>query len=113
MFDLNNDAGGTPDLNELEYLITQWAIDRGIHDHSSANAQLLKAVSEMGEIADAEIKGDNAGQIDGVGDVVVCLINYAAMNGFTLAEAVAAAYNEIKDRKGRMVEGGAFVKEAD
>jgi len=113
MFDLNNDAGGTPDLNDLEYLITQWAIDRGIHDHSSANAQLLKAVSEMGEIADAEIKGDTAGQIDGVGDVVVCLINYAAMNGFTLAEAVAAAYTEIKDRKGRMVEGGAFVKEAD
>lgn len=112
MMTVDNNSS-TTNLNDLQDLITAWAEDRGIHDHSTPAAQLLKAFSEMGEIADAEIKGDVEGQIDGVGDVVVCLINYAAMNGFTLAEAVSVAYTEIKDRKGRMVEGGAFVKEDD
>ena len=98
-------------LDTLTDLISQWARDRDIYEYSTPTAQLLKAVSEMGEIADAEIKGDDGGQIDGVGDVVVCLINYAEMHGFTLAEAVQAAYDEIKDRKGRMVPSGAFVKD--
>jgi NTP pyrophosphatase (non-canonical NTP hydrolase) len=98
-------------MDELENLIVEWARERGIHEHSTATAQLLKAMSEMGELADAEIKEQNSEQIDAVGDIVVCLINYAAMRGFSLQSALAAAYDEIKDRKGRMVPGGAFVKE--
>jgi NTP pyrophosphatase (non-canonical NTP hydrolase) len=101
------------DLNELRVLISKWAYDRGIYEHSTANAQLLKAMSEMGELADAEIKGLDGDKIDAIGDIVVCLINYAEMSGFTLNAAVAMAYEEIKDRKGRMVKGGAFVKEED
>ena len=108
----------TPD--ELEPLIVTWANDRGIYEHSNATAQLLKAVSEMGELADAEVKGDlgvensyatNPDKIDAVGDIMVCLINYARMSGFTIDRALESAYNEIKDRKGYMVPGGAFVKE--
>jgi len=98
-------------LDELEPLIATWANDRGIYEHSNATAQLLKAVSEMGELADAEVKNENAEQIDAVGDIVVCLINYAHMRGFSVREALESAYNEIKDRKGYMVPGGAFVKE--
>lgn len=110
---MTNNSNDTLPLDTLVELISNWARDRDIYEYSTPTAQLLKAVSEMGEIADAEIKGDDAGQIDGVGDVVVCLINYAEMNGFTLAEAVQAAYTEIKDRKGRMVPSGAFVKDEE
>jgi len=46
-------------LNDLVELISQWAEDRGIYDHSTSNAQLLKAMSEMGELADAEIKNNH------------------------------------------------------
>jgi NTP pyrophosphatase (non-canonical NTP hydrolase) len=100
------------DLNELRVLISKWAYDRGIYEHSTANAQLLKAMSEMGELADAEVKDNDGDKIDAVGDIVVCLINYAEMSGFTLNAALSMAYDEIKDRKGYMVPGGAFVKEA-
>ena len=98
-------------VDELEPLIVKWAQDKGITKHSNPPAQLLKAVSEMGELADAEVKNENAEQIDAVGDIVVCLINYAHMRGFSVREALESAYNEIKDRKGHMVPGGAFVKE--
>jgi len=100
-----------PDMNELERLIAMWAQERGIYEHSTHTAQLLKAMSEMGELADAEVKGGEPEKIDAVGDIIVCLINYARMSGFTIDCALAAAYDEIKDRKGRMVPGGAFVKD--
>lgn len=98
-------------FNELEALIHEWATERGIYEHSSPQAQLLKAVSEMGELADAEVKSDYEGALDAVGDVLVCLINYAAMSGFSLEFSLEKAYDQIKHRKGRMVLGGAFVKE--
>lgn len=65
----------------------------------------------MGEVADAVIKGNRDDLIDGIGDVMVCLINLAHMNGTDLEECLSAAWQEIKDRKGRMVSSGAFVKE--
>lgn len=98
-------------FKELENLICEWSAERGIATHSTARAQLLKAVSEMGELADAEVKNDFEGMIDAVGDVLVCLINYAAMSGFDLEFALEKAYDQIKHRKGKMIAGGAFVKE--
>lgn len=98
-------------MKELEKNIIKWAEDRGIYEHSTPQAQALKAVSEMGEVADAVIKGDRDGLKDGIGDVVVCLINLAHMEGLELEECLIAAWEEIKDRRGKMVPGGAFVKE--
>ena len=67
----------------------------------------------MGELADAEIKGDGpaAAAADAVGDVLVCLINYCTLYGLGITDCLAGAWDEIKDRKGRMVPGGAFVKD--
>lgn len=95
----------------LVELVEKWAADRQIITHSDAKAQALKLVSEVGELADAIIKGDDAGVIDGIGDCTVVLIILAKLSGLTLPTCLAAAYEEIKDRKGRMVPGGAFVKE--
>lgn len=99
-------------MKELEKNIIKWAEDRGIYAHSTPQAQALKAVSEMGEVADAVIKGDRDGLKDGIGDVVVCLINLAHMEGLTLEQCLEAAWEEIRFRKGKIVPGGAFVKEA-
>lgn len=101
----------TADLAQLENLVTHWAAERGIYAHSTVQAQVLKAVSEMGELADATIKGQRDEFRDAVGDVMVCLANAAHMSGMDLTECLAAAWDDIKDRKGRMVPGGAFVKE--
>ena len=155
--------------------VERWQEDRGIYAHSTALAQALKAVSEVGELADAVIKGDRDALKDAIGDVVVCLVGVAEMTGcdiestekncfpttgspslaamaayfvadiasdiaqgaelwsvensiensiinlnclaldnsLTLLECCESAWLEIKDRKGKMVAGGAFVKDGD
>jgi NTP pyrophosphatase (non-canonical NTP hydrolase) len=98
-------------FDQLEDAVVDWADDRGIFKHSNAQAQLLKAVSEMGELADAVIKKDYAGTEDAVGDVLVCLINFCAFYDISPTYCLKLAWNQIKDRKGHMVAGGAFVKE--
>lgn len=98
-------------FDELEQAVADWAEDRGIFEHSTAVAQLLKTVSELGELADATAKRDHAGVVDGIGDVVVTLILFSRLCGLNVVDCLQSAYDEIKDRKGRMVEGGVFVKE--
>lgn len=173
-------------FEEFKSNVEAWAEARGIYEHSTALAQALKAVSEVGELADAVIKGDREALKDAIADVAVCLVNVARMEGVKLdgekstaraarataratargglgnstheiaayvsfcigdlaseiayfgsarraaledamtplkrlavgydlsfEECCAAAWPEIKDRKGRMVPVGAFVKEAD
>ena len=49
---------------------------------------------------------DNAKQIiDGIGDCVVVLTNLAHLAGTSIEECIDAAYNEIKDRTGKMSNG--------
>ena len=98
-------------FEQLVLNVEAWAAERGIYKHGTARAQLLKAFSEMGELADAELKGDGTAAADAVGDVLVCLINFCAMRAFDITDCLAGAWDEIKDRKGRLVPGGAFVKD--
>lgn len=99
--------------DELVGAVERWAADRQIIAHSTPQAQALKLVSEVGELADAIAKNDEVGVIDAVGDCTVVLVILAKQIGLNLNVCLGAAYNEIKDRKGRMSEGGVFVKEGD
>jgi NTP pyrophosphatase (non-canonical NTP hydrolase) len=98
--------------HQLETLVTDWAKARKIIPNAKPYTQLMKAVSEMGELCDAELKDDIDAVEDGVGDVVVCLINYCALKEIDLVSCLQGAYAEIKDRRGTMTEDGTFVKEA-
>lgn len=95
----------------LEMKVVRWSEARGIIQNSTPEAQFLKAISEMGELADAINKGDEAGIIDGMGDTLVCLINVCAILDIDLTKCLESAYNEIKDRKGYLTKDGVFVKE--
>ena len=97
------------EMTELE--IIRWAETRRIIPNSTPETQLLKAMSELGELADATIKQDKPGIIDGVGDVMVCLVNYCALQDINLVSCMEAAYEEIKHRKGNLLPNGVFVKE--
>jgi NTP pyrophosphatase (non-canonical NTP hydrolase) len=97
---------------QVEMKIIQWAEARKIIPNSSPETQLLKAVSELGELADATIKKDKAKIIDGVGDVMVCLVNYCALQNIDLINCMESAYDEIKHRKGTLLPNGVFVKES-
>lgn len=96
---------------DLELNVIRWAEARRILPNSTPTAQLLKAVSEMGELADATTKGNREDAMDAVGDVLVCLINYCALQDFNLVDCLELAYNQIKDRKGTLLPSGVFVKE--
>jgi len=98
-------------MNELIQLVEQWARDRKIIPNSNAQSQLMKTVSELGELADATLKDDDAGIVDGLGDVLVTLIIYARLQDVTLEECLASAYDTIKDRKGCLTPEGVFVKD--
>lgn len=96
---------------DVEMKIIQWAEARKIIPNSSPETQLLKAVSELGELADATIKKDREEVIDAVGDVMVCLINYCALQDINLVSCMEVAYDTIKNRKGTLLPNGVFVKE--
>lgn len=98
-------------MNELMKLIEKWSKDKNL-DRAESSKQMLKTVEEVGEVAAALARSDKEALKDGIGDVVVTLIILAQQNGMTLQECLACAYDEIKGRTGKTV-NGVFVKESD
>lgn len=95
----------------VETEILRWAEARRIIPNSTPTAQYLKAVSEMGELADALNKRDMPAVKDAVGDTLVCLINMCALLDIDMVECLNGAWDQIKDRKGTLLPSGVFVKE--
>lgn len=93
-----------------EMAVVRWGEDRGIIKYSDSKTQLLKALSELGELADAITKRDRNGIIDGIGDVIVCLTMVAAIEDVDVKQCFAAAYEEIKNREGYLNENGVWIK---
>ena len=97
---------------DIENKIIIWSQSRRIIPNSNPETQLLKAVSEMGELADATIKHDREAVIDAVGDVMVCLVNYCALQDLNLVNCMEVAYDQIKNRRGTLLPNGVFQKDA-
>jgi NTP pyrophosphatase (non-canonical NTP hydrolase) len=97
---------------QTELQVVMWGEKRGIVQNSDSKTQLLKAFSEMGELADAITKRDRDGIIDGIGDVLVCLTMVAAIEDVDVKQCFASAYDQIKDRKGYLNKEGVFIKDA-
>ena len=91
--------------------IEQWAIDRGLHT-ADPSKQMLKLMEEVGELAEGLAKDNPDAVQDAIGDAYVVLTILSMQLGMDIRQCVKMAYNEIKDRKGRMV-NGVFVKESD
>ena len=91
-------------------LIRTWANERGLYDKGDPKTQALKLVEEVGETCRAILKEDKIEAIDGIGDCVVVLTNLAELLGTPIEVCINAAYNEIKDRKGKM-DNGTFKKD--
>lgn len=123
-------------FEELQTLVISWSRARSIIPNSTAVAQSRKTLEESGEMLEAAARrrvlfelteadptlADNAAVInlralalgefqDGVGDVLVTVINACALAGVDPNECLAGAYDEIKDRRGTMNAAGIFVKE--
>ena len=98
-------------MNELIKNIEDWSIDRGLNN-ASPNKQILKVVEEVGEVAGALAKSDLINAKEEIGDVVVTLIILSQQLNIDLYDCLDTAYDKIKDRKGKML-NGVFVKESD
>jgi uncharacterized protein YabN with tetrapyrrole methylase and pyrophosphatase domain len=90
--------------------ITKWHHDRNLINGSTDKDQYCKLIQEAGELSDSICKGKSVA--DDIGDMIVVLINIAERNNLSISECLARAWDDIKDRKGQMVDG-VFVKEAD
>jgi NTP pyrophosphatase (non-canonical NTP hydrolase) len=92
-------------------LIRQWADERGIYRNGDTKTQFAKLQEEAGELARSILKNDKPEFIDAIGDMVVVLTNLAALEGLKIEDCVTSAYDVIKSRQGKMV-NGTFVKES-
>ena len=90
--------------------IRAWAKAKGIYQSGDAKTQYLKLMEEAGELAEAILKNDEPEVIDAIGDMVVVLTNLAKLRGHNIEDCITSAYDVIKSRQGKMV-NGTFVKE--
>ena len=104
-------------MNKLIEQVKQWHYDRNLIKGSTDLAQFSKLQEEVLELHEALICNSYLDNYtpeitDAIGDIMVVLINIAERNNLTLEQCLEHAYNDIKDRKGKMVDG-VFVKETN
>lgn len=127
---------------EVTEKIIQWHKDRNLIDGATDKTQVVKLLEEFIELYQAINKFDSIDDLidslkfdisslwlddridvsdksktkeslkDAIGDMDVVMINIAERNSLTKTECLESAYDDIKDRKGVMVDG-MFIKESD
>nr|DAX35859.1 MAG TPA: NTP-PPase-like protein [Caudoviricetes sp.] len=96
-------------MNELIENVNQWFVDRNL-ENGDGLGQLQKLHEEVYELAEARIVNDFSAEVDAIGDITVVLIGYCLQRGLDFEQCLEAAYNEIKDRTGKVV-NGVYVKD--
>jgi len=99
-------------FSDLELKVLRWAEARDIIKHSTPMAQAAKTIEEVGELVAALNSNDRDAARDAYGDILVTLLIGSDMLNLSLLECLEAAYDEIKDRRGKLNSAGVFVKEA-
>lgn len=97
------------DINDLTVRIYKWFDNKGLHDPVM---QFAKLNEEVGEMAHELTRGrkDSEEMKDSLGDVFVTLVGMAHHLDLDLSECINMAYQEIRYRKGKVIDGS-FVKE--
>jgi NTP pyrophosphatase (non-canonical NTP hydrolase) len=96
-------------IESLENEVIKWAEEKGIFEGATPITQFSKTLEETTELMTALIEHNLSDTEDAIGDILVTLIIQAHMHGLSLSSCLSRAYNEIKDRKGQMI-NGVFVK---
>jgi NTP pyrophosphatase (non-canonical NTP hydrolase) len=107
------EVGNLGGLSHLVSLIRQWGIERGItgeNAKATVQTQFDKLLEEVEEINVGIKTNDLSEMIDGIGDTTVVLILLSELLGISFETCLLTAYEEIKNRKGKMI-NGQFVKE--
>lgn len=93
-------------LIEIEAEINEWQSRN--FPNAKSYQPLLGAVEEMGELSHAHLKMEQGirgtpmehlmKKKDSVGDILIYLVHYCKLNGFTMEECLATAWHEVKQR---------------
>lgn len=92
--------------------IEAWADNRNLIEGGNPRDQFIKLIEETGELAHAMTRNNLDEISDAIGDCIVVLTILARQHNLFIENAIEYAYNVIKDRKGKMIDG-IFVKEDD
>lgn len=103
-------------ISELINKINQWADERNLKQ-ADPKIQWMRVTEEVGEIRDVLLKptkftDPQAALKDAIGDTLVTIIVLAHQLDLDVTDCLGIAYDEIKNRKGKMI-NGTFVKEED
>ncbi|MCP4988171.1 MAG: hypothetical protein GY928_19625 [Colwellia sp.] len=97
-------------MKKLIKKVKNWGKHKGFVIFGNRFQQVTKLIEECGELASAILKGNKAEQIDAIGDIQVVLILLSEMLGLDYEKCLESAYDEIKDRTGK-VKDGTFIKD--
>lgn len=108
---LDYDTNNT--FSELINKVNDWAVSHGL-DKGNPKTEWMKVTEEVGEIRDVFLKPHDFvdpewSLKDAIGDSIVTLIVLCLQLGYDVEECLTIAYNDIKDRKGVMIDDN-FVK---
>lgn len=103
-------------FEELKNKVAYWAFKRDLYQ-ADPKIQWMRVTEEVGEIRDVLLKptkfeDPKQALKDALGDSLVTLIILATQLNLDLVECLEVAYEEIKDRNGKMV-NGTYVKSED
>lgn len=98
-------------MHVLTEKIKVWAKERNLQN-ADPSKQILKLGEEFGELCEGMAKNRPGQIVDSIGDIYVVLTVLCLQLGIPIDECIKTSYNEIRDRKGKMVDG-VYVKESD
>ena len=97
-------------MSEWKERVRQWAADRNLIEGSTPRKQMDKLNEECSELYEGILDNDSDDIKDAIGDIQVVLAVMCCQLGIDIDECREIAWEEIKDRKGKMIDG-VFVKE--
>ena len=110
---LGLDTTENDNITDLIAKVNEWAISKGLNK-GNPKIEWMKITEEVGEIRDVFLKPNDFDDPemalkDAIGDSIVTLVVLCLQLGYDVEECLKIAYNNIKDRKGVMIDDN-FVK---
>ena len=99
-------------LEEYIELIAAQYYEKQPHQLADIVKDIIDKLLVNGRIKSVLFKDKEKAKLDAIGDMGVVMINMAVRNKSSLETCLGMAWEEIKDRRGEMI-NGTFVKESD
>ena len=97
-------------MKNIKEKVLEWGAERNLLHNDNALKQYSKLQEESNELLLSILNKDPYEQIDAIGDCAIVLIILANQLGHDFDKCLESAYDEIKNRTGKTVNGN-FVKD--